>query len=201
MTVTPAVSADRRYVRLSVNPFFNDVNGFTSFTTPLGAVGGAGGGWWRPGRRRSWEAASGGAGGRRAAAAAGVSAAAGRRRRLQRRHEWRDRTAPGSTDSVGFGPIGFGGQVGEMRAGALPSDDGGLGRSCCGAGHSSGPDRLGTTVDYVSSRARPTAQSPRRMQARANRCRRRHDRPIARDSPFGRQYRAIKRLDRLTSPR
>lgn len=36
MTVTPAVSADRRYVRLSVNPFFNTVNGFSSFTTPLG---------------------------------------------------------------------------------------------------------------------------------------------------------------------
>ncbi len=40
MTVTPAVSADRRYVRLSVNPYFNVVNGFSSFTTPLGAVGG-----------------------------------------------------------------------------------------------------------------------------------------------------------------
>ena len=44
MTVTPAVTADRRYVRLSVNPFFNAVNGFTAFTTPLGAVGGVGAG-------------------------------------------------------------------------------------------------------------------------------------------------------------
>ena len=42
LTVTPAVSADRRYVRLSVNGFFNTVNGFSSFTTPLGAVGGGG---------------------------------------------------------------------------------------------------------------------------------------------------------------
>ena len=50
MTVTPAVSADRRYVRLSVNAFFNDLNGFSTFSFPGGAVsgggnfGGAGGG-------------------------------------------------------------------------------------------------------------------------------------------------------------
>ena len=42
MTVTPVVSADRRYVRLSVNPFFNTVNGFTTYTSQLGAVGGTG---------------------------------------------------------------------------------------------------------------------------------------------------------------
>ena len=42
MTVTPVVSADRRYVRLSVSPFFNTINGFQNFTTPLGAVGGGG---------------------------------------------------------------------------------------------------------------------------------------------------------------
>ena len=42
MTVTPAVSADRRYVRMSVNAYFNVVNGFTNYTTPLGAVGGGG---------------------------------------------------------------------------------------------------------------------------------------------------------------
>jgi len=40
MTVTPVVSPDRRYVRLSVNPSFNVVNGFQSFTSQLGAVGG-----------------------------------------------------------------------------------------------------------------------------------------------------------------
>jgi hypothetical protein len=44
MTVTPAVSPDRRYVRLSVNAYFSVVNGFSSFTTPLGAVSGGGGG-------------------------------------------------------------------------------------------------------------------------------------------------------------
>jgi hypothetical protein len=42
LTVTPAVSADRRYVRLSVNPFFNTINGFTTYTSQLGAVGGTG---------------------------------------------------------------------------------------------------------------------------------------------------------------
>src|SRR5262249_29152570 len=40
MTVTPAVTPDRRYVRLSVNAYFNVLNGFQSFTTPLAAVGG-----------------------------------------------------------------------------------------------------------------------------------------------------------------
>jgi hypothetical protein len=40
MTVTPAVSADRRYVRLSVNTFFNDVIRFSTFSFPGGAVSG-----------------------------------------------------------------------------------------------------------------------------------------------------------------
>jgi hypothetical protein len=39
LTVTPVVSADRRYVRLSVTPFFNVVNGFSTFGIP-GAVSG-----------------------------------------------------------------------------------------------------------------------------------------------------------------
>jgi hypothetical protein len=39
LTVTPVVSADRRYVRLSVNPFFNALNGFSTFGIP-GAVSG-----------------------------------------------------------------------------------------------------------------------------------------------------------------
>src|SRR5205823_5268060 len=42
MTVTPAVSADRRYVRLGVHPYFNTINGFTTYSAPLGAVGGTG---------------------------------------------------------------------------------------------------------------------------------------------------------------
>jgi hypothetical protein len=37
--VTPVVSADRRYVRLSVSPSFNVLNGFTTFGIP-GAVSG-----------------------------------------------------------------------------------------------------------------------------------------------------------------
>ena len=40
MTVTPVVSADRRCVRLTVNAFFNDLNGFSTFSFPGGAVGG-----------------------------------------------------------------------------------------------------------------------------------------------------------------
>jgi hypothetical protein len=43
MTVTPAVSADRRYVRLSVQPFFNSLNGFTNFSIPGAVSGGFGG--------------------------------------------------------------------------------------------------------------------------------------------------------------
>jgi hypothetical protein len=39
LTVTPVVSADRRYVRLSVNPYFNVLNGFSTFGIP-GAVSG-----------------------------------------------------------------------------------------------------------------------------------------------------------------
>ncbi len=42
MTATPVVTPDRRYVRLTVNPFFNTVNGFTTYSSPLGAVGGTG---------------------------------------------------------------------------------------------------------------------------------------------------------------
>jgi hypothetical protein len=40
MTVTPAVSADRRYVRIGVNAFFNALNGFQTISFPGGAVGG-----------------------------------------------------------------------------------------------------------------------------------------------------------------
>jgi hypothetical protein len=43
LTVTPAVSPDRRYVRLSVNAYFQAINGFTNVTSSLGAVSGGGG--------------------------------------------------------------------------------------------------------------------------------------------------------------
>lgn len=42
--VTPAVSADRRYVRLSVGFGSSTVQGFQDITFPAGAVGGSGGG-------------------------------------------------------------------------------------------------------------------------------------------------------------
>ncbi len=43
--VTPAVSADRRYVRIGVNAGFQTVNGFTTLNVPLGAVSGGPGGF------------------------------------------------------------------------------------------------------------------------------------------------------------
>ncbi len=42
LNVTPAVTADRRYVRMSVNPFFNDLLGFDTFPVPAAVTGGAG---------------------------------------------------------------------------------------------------------------------------------------------------------------
>jgi type II secretory pathway component GspD/PulD (secretin) len=42
LTVTPVVSADRRYVRMTLTPFFNALNNLQTFTFPGGAVGGSG---------------------------------------------------------------------------------------------------------------------------------------------------------------
>jgi hypothetical protein len=97
MTVTPVVSADRRYVRLSVNAFFNDLNGFSTFSFPGGAVGGGNFG--------------GGAFGGVAAGMNGVIGEAGYESGVQ----------------VGNGTNAqaAGGQSGLMRAGPLP--DGGFG--------------------------------------------------------------------------
>ena len=41
LTVVPVVSADRRYVRMSLTPQFNSLNGFTTIQVPA-AVGGSG---------------------------------------------------------------------------------------------------------------------------------------------------------------
>ncbi len=41
LTVTPVVSADRRYVRLTISPLFNTIAGFTTINVPA-AVGGSG---------------------------------------------------------------------------------------------------------------------------------------------------------------
>lgn len=43
LDVTPAVSADRRYVRLSLNPTFSVLNGFTNYTVPAAVSGGGAG--------------------------------------------------------------------------------------------------------------------------------------------------------------
>ncbi len=42
LSVTPVVSADRRYVRMTLSPVFTALEGFTNITTSLGAVGGGG---------------------------------------------------------------------------------------------------------------------------------------------------------------
>ena len=125
MTVTPVVSADRRYVRLSVNPLFNAVNGFTSFNTPLGAVGGAGGvggggmggggGLGGGGLGGAGGMGGGGLGGAGGLGAGGGNFNAGMNGVIG---------PAGLADSVSFGQIGFVRQVGEMRAGAVPNDVG-----------------------------------------------------------------------------
>jgi len=44
VTVTPVVSADRRYVRLSLDTSFTHVNGFTTYLVPAAVSGGGGAG-------------------------------------------------------------------------------------------------------------------------------------------------------------
>jgi hypothetical protein len=41
--VTPVVSADRRYVRMSLNVSFSQINGFTNYSVPAAVSGGPGG--------------------------------------------------------------------------------------------------------------------------------------------------------------
>jgi hypothetical protein len=43
LNVTPAVSADRRYVRMSLDVSFNVLNGFTTYTVPAAVSGGGAG--------------------------------------------------------------------------------------------------------------------------------------------------------------
>jgi hypothetical protein len=122
MTVTPAVSADRRYVRLSVNPFFNTVNGFTAFNTPLGAVGGVGasggglGGGGLGGGLGGLGGGLGGVGGLRSVAgfgAGGETFNAGMNGVI----------GPAGFDrAMGYATSGFVGPDGAMQAGAFPYD-------------------------------------------------------------------------------
>lgn len=121
MTVTPAVSADRRYVRLSVNAFFNTVNGFSSFTTPLGAVGGVGSGGGGLGGGAGGGLGGlggglGGVGGLRSVGGFGVVGEtfnAGMNGVI---------SPVGLDGGMGFAPTGFSRQVGEMSASAWPYD-------------------------------------------------------------------------------
>jgi hypothetical protein len=82
--VTPVVSADRRYVRLTVNPSFNVLNGFTTFGIP-GAVSGG------------------------PSVNAGMNGVIG---------------PVGLDDGSAINPYGLAGNIGGMRAGPLPSNDG-----------------------------------------------------------------------------
>ena len=153
MTVTPVVTPDRRYVRLSVNPFFNAVNGFTAFTTPLGAVGGAGG---VGGGGLGGVGGGGGFGG-----GGGLGGAGGGLRGVGLGAGGGNFNAgmngvigpAGLDDSVGFGQIGFPGQLGQI-AGTLPYDGGFGGGLYTGAA----PDWTAWhDGDFLSARARPSA--------------------------------------------
>jgi hypothetical protein len=44
LNVTPVVSADRRYVRISLSPLFQTINGFQNFPVPAAIAGGGNGG-------------------------------------------------------------------------------------------------------------------------------------------------------------
>ena len=142
MTVTPVVTPDRRYVRLSVNPFFNVINGFSSFTTPLGAVSGAGG-----------VGGGGGGGGLGGLGGGGLGGVGGGLRGVGLGAAGGNFNAgmngvvgpAGLDESVGFG------QVGAMRAAAVPYDGGFGGDLYTGAG-------LGSDdADYFWAQARPRA--------------------------------------------
>jgi hypothetical protein len=42
LDVQPVVTPDRLYVRMTLTPYFNTINGFTTYTAPIGAVSGGG---------------------------------------------------------------------------------------------------------------------------------------------------------------
>jgi hypothetical protein len=116
MTVTPVVSPDRRYVRLTVIPFFNTVNGFSTFTTPLGAVGGPVGGG--AGGGGGLGGALGGAGG---LGGGGLGGGGGGVGGGNFNAGMNGVIGPAGLEStVGFAQMGFVGQTGEMRAGGMP---------------------------------------------------------------------------------
>ncbi len=136
LNVTPVVSADRRYVRLSVNPYFNTVNGFTSYSSPLGAVGGVGFAGMNGAMGGGGAGIGGGGGG------AGVGGAGG---------------------GAGFGGVGFGmgagvpygpprrAYTGTYTAGDYPVAAGGMAQ---GFGRDSFPSD-GDAFDQASDRSNP----------------------------------------------
>ena len=63
LNVTPVVSADRRYVRLSLDVNFSTINGFNSFPVPGAVSGGNGSGGFRGGLGGLGGGAGGNAGG------------------------------------------------------------------------------------------------------------------------------------------
>ena len=173
MTVTPAVTADRRYVRLSVNAFFNTVNGFTPFTTPLGAVGGVGAGGGGLGGGGLGGLGGGGLGG----LGGGLGGVGGGLRSVGGFGVAEETFNVGMNGVIGpagyDGGLGFAanvyvGQIGEMRAGALPPFDTGLGHGLVDSG--TAPRATGGSSDArpVADRAQPSApiapadESPRR---------------------------------------
>ena len=160
MTVTPVVTPDRRYVRLSMNPFFNVVNGFSAFTTPLGAVsgaGGVGGGGLGGGLGGALGGGGGGLGGGAGGGLrgvglgdAGLGAGGG-----NFNAGMNGVIGPaGLDDSVGYGQIGLVGQTGGMRAGAVPYDRDFGGDLYTG----NAPGWTGwNDGDYLSAQSRPWA--------------------------------------------
>ncbi len=107
LTVTPVVSADRRYVRVGVNAFFNNLNSFQTFSFPGGAVGGGNFG-------------GGGFGGGIAAGMDGIIGDA----------DYESGVLVGN----GMNPQAAGGQAGLMRAGPLPNGGLGMGDPLLNAG-------------------------------------------------------------------
>ena len=164
MTVTPVVTPDRRYVRLSVNPFFNVINGFSTFTTPLGAVSGAGGvGGGAGGLGGGGLGGAGGLGGGAGGGLRGVGLGPGG---ANFNAGMNGVIGPAGLDeSVAFGQRGFAGQVGELKAGALPYD-GDLGG---GLYTVAGPGWIGwDDGDFLSVNARPRALTSRSETTRSS---------------------------------
>jgi hypothetical protein len=85
LSATPVVSADRRYVRLSINAQFQAINGFSNFPIPAAVGGGGNGGGLRGG---------GGLGGAAGGGLGGLGALGGG-------------AAGGGLRSVGLGPADF----------------------------------------------------------------------------------------------